>query len=164
MFSGANILSVEGGKWVVGLAPITPSTSTPDYVCLKGYERCAVIIVCDNATTVTGSAISLRQANDVSDTNGKVLPFSWVWANTDITASDTLVKTAVGSNTFTTSAVDNKNTIYVIEVDATDLDMDLNFDCLRAVTGNAVSTVVCVLYYLYPAKYAAATPPSAIID
>lgn len=144
---------VHKGKFVVGLAPITPSTSTPDYVSLKEYSHLTAIIVCDNATTVTGSAITLKQATDVAGTGEKALAFSKMWANADVGASDTLVETAVSSDTFTTQAVNNKNALYVIEVDAASLDVDNGFDCVRVGTGDATATVLSVVYFLSGARY-----------
>lgn len=143
----------EQAHIVVGLPPRTPSTSTPDYVCLKGYDRCSVVISVDNGATVTGSAIALYQAQDASNTNGKALSFTRMLANTDIDASDVMTETAVASNTFTTGNTDNKNLLYVVDVKATDLDVDGGFDWVRASTGNATNAVVSIVYVLYGAKY-----------
>jgi hypothetical protein len=160
----ANALLVEQAKIVVGLPPRLPSTSTPDYVCMKGYHRLTAIIVVDNATTVTGSAITLKQATAVAGTAEKALAFATMYANLDVDATDTLVATAVTSDTFTTVSTNNVNAQYVIEVKAEDLDMDNGFDCVRVGTGDGVATAVAVIYILWPAKQKKATPPSAIID
>lgn len=159
-----NGLLVENMKIVTGLAPILPSTSTPDYVSLKNYQHLTVIILADNATTVTGSAITLKQATAVAGTSEKALGFSWVWANTDTAAGDTLTKTAVTSNTFTTDATNAKNLMYVIEVDASTLDLANGFDCVRAGTGNATASVLSVTYILSNSRFSDATPPAAITD
>ena len=157
---------LDKAKVVVGLAPITPSSSTPDYISLKGYQKCTIIIVQDNATTVTGSAITVKQATDVANSlsDEKALAFDKRWTNADAAASDTLVETAVTSNTFTTQAVDNKNSIDVIEIDADDLDLDNNFDCVRAGTGNATAAVLAVIYILHAPRYAPSIAQSAITD
>lgn len=162
----SNALLVESSKIVTGLAPITPSSSTPDYVSLKGYRKLTAIIVVDNGATVTGSAITLKQATDVgnSASDEKALAFTKVWANTDTGASDTLVETAVSNNTFTTATTDNKNLLYVIEVDENDLDVAGGFDCVRVGTANATNTVLSVVYILHGAKFQKATPPAAITD
>lgn len=148
---------------VTGLAPITPSSSTPDYVSLKGVIKFTAVILCDNATTVTGSAITLKQASDVAATGEKALAFTKMWANTDTAAGDTLTETAVTSNTFTTSTTNAKNLIYVIEVDPAELDVDNSFDCIRVGTGDAANTVVSVLYIL-ELKHKRALPLTAITD
>ncbi len=157
-------LLVEQTKPVVGLSAITPSSSTPDYVSFKAYSKCTILIQCNNATTVTGSAIALKQATDVSATGEKALAFTTMYANTDTGASDTLVETAVTSNTFTTDDTNDKDLLYVIEVDETDLDLANSFDCIRLDTGDAANTVVSVVYIMWPAEYAKSTPPSAITD
>lgn len=155
---------VDTIKVVQGLAPITPSTSTPDYVSLKNYDRMAIVINVDNGTTVTGSAISLRQATDVSDGSGKALAFSTMWANTDTGAADTLVETAVTSDTFTTDATNAKNLVYVIEINSSSLDRANGFDCVRLVTGNGANMVLGAMYYLYDARYKSPIAVSAITD
>lgn len=152
------------GKWVTGLAPITPSSSTPDYVSLKNYGHFTAVITIDNGATVTGSAITLKQAQDVAGTNEKALAFTVVGANTDTGAGDALTETAVTSNTFTTDTTNNKNLMYVLEVDPAELDLANNFDCIRVGTGDAVNAVTNVLYYLTEARYKAPSPPTAITD
>lgn len=159
-----NGLLVEQTKIVTGLAPITPSSSTPDYVSLKNYDKFTAIILVDNAAGVTGSAITLKQATAVAGTGEKALAFTKQWANTDTGAADTLTETTVSSNTFTTDNTNAKNLMYVLEVDPSDLDVDNNFDCIRVGTGDATNAVVSVCYILWPAKYAKGTPPAAITD
>lgn len=152
----------EQVKIVEGLLGVVPSTSTPDYVSLKNYERVAVVIQVKNATTVTGSAITLKQATAVAGTSEKALAFTKVFANTDTGAGDVLTETAVSNNTFTTNNTNSKNLMYVIEVKAEDLDVNNGFDCLRAGTGDATAATVTVTYYLFGAKQP--TSVSAIID
>lgn len=165
MISG-NVQLHEMVKLVTGLAPILPSSSTPDYVSLRGAERVCIIIVVDNATTVTGSAITIKQATAVAGTGEKAVAFTKMWANIDTAAGDALTETAVTSNTFTTDATNAKNLMYVMEVALTDLDVAGGFDCVRAGTGDATAAVVAVLYAMYPARWArtAGPVPSAIID
>lgn len=151
-------------KVVMGLAPITPSTSTPDYVCMKGYQKCTAIIAVDNGDTVTGSAITLHEATAVAGTDEQALAFSKMWANLDTGASDTLVETAVSANTFTTLTTNGKNALYVIEIDADDLDLDDGFDCVRVGTANAANTVLSVVYILHGPRYAPTLDRSAIAD
>lgn len=161
-----NALLLEQVKLVTGLAPITPSTSTPDYVSLKGYHRCTVIILADNAATVTGSAITLKQATSVGAGGEKELAFDKVYSNIDTGAADALAEAAVTNNTFTTDVTNNKNLLYVVEVEESDLDINGGFDCIRAGTGDAVNTALAVLYVLWPAKYGkgGGPVPSAITD
>ncbi len=154
---------VETKKFVTGLAPILPSSSTPDYVSLKNYRKLTIVIIVDNNTTVTGSAITLKQATAVAGTGEKALAFTLVWANIDTGATDTLVKTAVVSSTFTTDDTNAKNLMYVIEVDASELDVANSFDCVRVGTADATAAIVSVLYILGDG-YQGALPPTAILD
>ena len=157
-------LLVEMFKLVTGIAPIVPSTTTPDYVSLKNYQHFTAIITVKNATTVTGSAITLKQATAVAGTGEKALAFTSMWGNVDTGASDTLVKTAVTSNTFTTDDTNSKDLKYVVEVDASQLDVAGGFDCIRVGTDDATAATLNVEYLLSNARYAQATPPSAIVD
>ncbi len=161
-----NVLLHEQVKMVTGLAPIVPSSSTPDYVSLKNYAKATIIIMVDNATGVTGSAITVKQDDSVAGSSEKALAFTKVYQNEDTAASDLLVETTVGSNTFTTVTTSNKNLIYIIEIDAADLDVSGGFDCIRAGTANATAAVVSVLYCLWPNRFASKVidSPSAIID
>ena len=143
---------IEKAKVVTGLAPITPSTSTPDYVALDGYSKLTVLICVDNGSTVTGSAITLKQATDASGSDEKALAFTKMWANTDTGADSDLTETTVTSNTFTTDTTNAKNLLYQIEVDATDLDMANDFTHVRVGTGDAANMVLCALYVLHGAK------------
>ena len=160
------IRSIDKGKWVTGLAPATPSTSTPDYVTLKAHQKLTAVICVDNGATVTGSAITLKQATDVtnSQSDEKAVAFTTYWANTDTGASDTLTATTATSNTFTTDTTNNKNLLYVLEVDADDLDADNNFDCVRVGTADAANTVLSVVYYLHGPRYASGIADTAITD
>ena len=152
----------EQVKFVEGLLGVVPSTSTPDYVSLKNFERAAVIIMVKNATTVTGSAITLKQASAVAGTGEKALAFSKAYRNIDTAAADALAEFAVSNNTFTTDSTNSKNLMYVIEVKAEDLDVNNGFDCIRAGTGDATAATVTVLYALFGAKFP--TTVAAITD
>jgi len=157
-----NAKFAEQAKIVTGLPPRTPSTSTPDYVSLKNYEKMTIVILVDNATTVTGSAITVKQATAVAGTSEKAVSFASALRNVDTDASDALASFTVSSDTFTTDATNNKNLIYVIEVTPDMLDVANGFDCVRAGTGDATAAVLSVLYILHGPKYS--TLPSAIID
>lgn len=135
-----------------------------DYVSLKGYAGCLVKIFVDNATIVTGGAVTLKQATAVAGTSEKALSFATMYANTDTAAGDTLTETAVTSDTFTTSTTDNKNLLYVIDIKADDLDVANGFDCIRADLLLMANAVGLVEYELYGARHASTLAISAITD
>lgn len=158
---------IDKAKVVFG-SPIIGALATTngdcDYVSLKGFQRCAIVIAVDNAATVTGGAITLKQATAVAGTSEKALAFTKMWANLDTGASDTLVETAVSSNTFTTDTTDNKNLMYVIEVDAADLDVANGFDCIRVDSLLMANAVGFVQYILTGPRYASPLAIPAITD
>ena len=151
---------------VEGLAPAVPSSSTPDYVSLKDARDVLVVVHAKNATTVTGSAITLKQAKDVSGGSEKELPFTAYYKREDTAGADApWTKVAATGNTFTTLATDSKNSLYAIPVDPASLDVANGFDCVRAGTGDATAATITVLYLVEP-KYAGnpAIQKSAIVD
>ena len=140
---------------------LTSTLGDTTYVSMKGYQRCQIIISIADGTTVTGSTITLKQATAIAGTSEKALAFTRMLANTDYGASKTMVETAVTSNTFTTQTTNSKDSLYIIDVDASDLDVANGFDCLRVDgTGHAAtaSRGVVVLYNLYGARYSGASP------
>ncbi|OAI29449.1 hypothetical protein A1351_23340 [Methylosinus sp. R-45379] len=145
----------EQGAIEVALSNTTPSSTSPRRFSMKGYSRCTIIITALNATTVTGSAITLKQATDIANVNSdeKALSFTKVWRNVDRGASNTLAEAAVASDTFTTDSTNSKELEYQIEVKAEDLDVDNGFDCLRVGTGNAVATTLSIVMIFWGARY-----------
>lgn len=157
----------DAAKIVLG-SPIIGALATTngdcDYVSLKNFDRCTIVVTVDNATTVTGGAVTLKQATAVAGTGEKALAFDTMYANLDAAAGDTLTETAVTSNTFTTLTTDNKNAIYVIEVKASDLDVANGFDCLRVDVLLMANAVGVVQYILHGSRNASPMAVSAIVD
>ena len=153
----------EQAKIVLGFPP-GAGGSGEDYVSLKGYHRLTIIVVADNATTVTGSAVTLKQALNVAGGTEIALPFDTMWGNVDTGATDTLVKTTVTSDTFTTDGTDNKNLMYVMEIVPHDLSVSLDYCCVRIDLAAATASTLSVIYILWSAKDKKATPVSAILD
>lgn len=166
MSASLNASLPEQCKFVVGCPPAALATTAGDgdFVSLKNYRRLTIVILVDNGSTVTGGAVTLIQATEVAGSTTAALAMTRMWANTDVGATDTLVKTTVTSNTFTTSTTDNKNLMYVIEVLAEDLDIANGYDCVRVDVASMANAVGSVLYILDGARYGKATPPAAITD
>jgi len=159
-----NAQFVEQAKIAWTLASVTPSSSKPKYVSLKDYERVTAVIKAVNATTVTGSAITLLQATDINNANSdeKAVAFTSAYRTLDVaTNGDALTAFTVSSNTFTTDATNSKNNIYVIEITPDMLDIANGFDCVRVGAGNATATSIDVEMILWPAKYGKTSPPTA---
>lgn len=119
---------------------LTSTLGDTTYVSMKNFARARITIVIADGTTVTGSAITLKQATAIAGTSEKALAFTRMLANTDYAASKTMVETAVTSNTFTTQTENSKDSVYIIDVDASDLDIANGFDCFRVdCTGHAAT-------------------------
>lgn len=161
-----NLNLTDIAKVVVGCPPaaLTSTAGDGDYVSLKNFDRITVILAVDNATTVTGGTITLKQATAVAGTSEKALAFSKMWANTDVGAGDTLTETAVTSDTFTTSTTNDKNLLYVMEVKSSDLDVANGFDCIRVDSTGMANAVGSVLYVLHGARYGNPLALAAITD
>lgn len=147
----------------VGAQGLLLATTVGDgtYVSLKGYAKCSIDIFIADGTTITACDVTLLQATAVAGTNEKALAFAKVYKAVDLGASQALVETAVTNNTFATQGVNSKNSRYVIEVDASSLDIAGGFDCIRFDGANhaATSSRGCVvLYHLYGAKYSGMSP------
>jgi hypothetical protein len=142
---------------------LTSTLGDTKYVSLKGYRKIQIIISIADGTTVTGTAVTLKQATAVAGTSEKALAFTRMLSSVDYPTS-ALAETAVSSNTFTTQAVNSKDSVYIIDVDADSLDVAGGFDCLRVdATGHAAtaSRGCVVLYNLYGARYSGV---NALVD
>jgi len=166
MSASLNAALPEQMKFVMGCSPAALATTAGDgdFVSMKNYNRLTIVILVNNATTVTGGAVTLIQATEVAGSTTKALAMTRMWANTDTGAGDTLTKTAVTSDTFTTTTTDNKDAMYVIEVRSEDLDVANGYDCVRVDVASMANAVGSVLYILDGARYGGATPPAAITD
>ena len=157
----ANTLLVESTKIVWGAAPIdiTGAGLSGDWVNLKNHRKLAIILM-SGAWAGGTSAITVEEATDNAGTGGQALAFAYQYVATGLT-SDTLVKTAVTSNTFNVAAA---NKIHVIELLAADLSA--GFTHVRVVAGTPGSNadLLAALYVLYSGSYLekVSTMPSAI--
>ncbi len=156
---------VENIKVVYGSEPknYTGAAGNSDYVSLKNYDRVAIVIQ-TGAWAGGTAAVTLTQATDVSGSGAKALSFAnqWTYQSAGFTV-DALAKTAVAGDTFNLATA---NTVHVIEVEASDLDLAGGFDCLRVsiASPGANNDFYGVMIYLHGSRYPQATPPSAIVD
>lgn len=142
---------IQNAHIVQALAPVSVSSVTPDYVSLKNYQHVTALISLTCSTGVAACAVTLKQATAVAGTSEKALGFSWVWKNENIT-TETLTKTAVTSNTFSSTADVNEK-LFVIEVDTDSLDVDGGFDCFRVALADAAATTASVVYVLSQPRF-----------
>lgn len=157
---------IENNKIVVGSVPIdtTGAAVTGDYVSMKGYAHLTIVII-KGAWAGGTPAVTLKQAVDVSGTSEKALSFTKQFSGTALTA-DNLTANTVTSDTFNLTATANE--YHAIEVDASSLDVDNGFDCVRLAIASpgGNSDLIASLYILSHARYpqAVSATPSAIVD
>lgn len=140
------------------MAALTGAAGDAAYVSMKNFRRATIVVDILNATTVTGTAITLKQASAVAGTGEKALAFTRMLSNIDVGAAQTMTETAVANSTFTSDTTNSKRLRYIIEVDAEQLDVANGFDCLRVDGAGAVSSTGQVSYILWGARYSGASP------
>jgi len=152
---------IKNNKIIQGAGPadINGSGLTGDYVSMKNYNHCTVIL--NFGAIGAANTVTLKQATDVSGTSEKALSFTEYFKK-EGTSTDTFTR-ATCSSTFNTGTT--SNSVYVVEIDANDLDVDNGFDCLRVnIADPGASTIVGVTYILSEPRYADDSMPAAITD
>lgn len=145
----------EQAQLVLGFAAAVPATGSglaTRGVCLRGYDRAAAILSVHNATSVTGSAISLEQATAVDFSTKKALGFDLAARVLDFSASGLPEEFAVASDTFTTPTTDNAELLYMVDITPNMLDVAGGYDCARLIMANAAAATCSLHYLLWPAK------------
>ncbi len=157
---------VDKLKFVTGIPPgiLKGDVGTGARVSLKNNGHMTMVVTIDNASTVTGTTVALKQAKNVSGGGEKALNFDKVWQNIDTAASNKLVEAAVSSNTFTTDATNGKNLKYLMEINATDLDVSDGYDVVRIECDLMVGALGSVEYILSESRQNPALAQSAISD
>jgi hypothetical protein len=122
------------------------------YVSMKNFRKLTCIVDILNGSTVTGTAITIKQATAVAGTGEKAVAFTRMLANIDYAASPAMTETAVSGNTFTTDATNSKRLRYVLEIDSHDLD----FDCVSVQGASAANSTGQISYILRGARYSGA--------
>lgn len=151
-------------KWVEGMAPAADAAGrASDWVSMKNYGMCFILVSLTqgNAATV---ALTPLQATAVAGTGSKAIANAVpIWSNLDTSLTDTLVRQTDAVSYTTDAAVKNKQVVFMI--DATQLDVANNFDCVSITTGASnAANITAVNFFLAEPRFNNATPPSAIID
>jgi len=123
-----------------------------DYVCLENYNRVVVLFVSGVGTNGDDPTLTIQQASDVSGTGAKALNFTTIYrkqAATNLTGTSQWTKTTqAAANTYTNTDAAEQSLMWAVEFKATDLDLDNNFDCIRATVAD-VGTNTQPGYLLY---------------
>lgn len=137
----------------VAAVPIdtTGAAVTGDYFSLKNFNH-LTLIISQGAWAGGTPAVTLKQATDVAGTSEKALSFTKRWTKVALTGT-TFTETTVSSDTFNLPAT--ANTINVLEIDASMLDVDNGFDCVRLniASPGANADLICVVAILSQPRY-----------
>lgn len=147
------MLGLENVKIVEAVAPVNTSgaAQTGNYVSLKGYAGCCIVIQ-TGAWAGGTSAVTINEATDVSATGAQALAFGYMYTNDGATTTSALTKTAVTSNTFN---LDTANAMYVIDVKASSLTTTSGYDCISVALASPGSNndYVSACYILYGSRF-----------
>lgn len=153
-------------KYVQGHEPVAANAlGTCDYISLKNAKGVYITVMHYSGGGDTDLVLTVREATNVSAgsaaalTTGAEFP---IWANTDTSLSDALVRQA-DAVTFTIDTTAGKDQMWVAYIPAAKLSA--GFDCvaLHSTGGNAAN-YVSVLYQLDGVRYQQASIPTAITD
>lgn len=171
---------LENIQIVSAFAPGTDinSDAAGDWVSLKNFDGCLVVF--HKAAGVAGDdpSILLEQATAVAGTGNKALNFSHIYAKvgaTALSAVGTFTKyTFTATNDLdlvsvggTDLAADTGEALVVVDVRASDLDVDNGYDCIQlSIEGDDIgnANLAAAYYILYGARYPDSTSLSAIAD
>ena len=143
-----NARMVETHGLEVSNVPVdtTGAAQTGDYYSLKRYNHLTIMII-QGAWAGGTPAVTLLQATDVAGTGEKALSFTTRWTMVAITGT-AYTETAVTSSTFNLPAT--ANTINILEIEASDLDLANSFDCVRVnvATPGSNADLICIVALL----------------
>lgn len=148
---------------VVNGQPIltTNGAKVCDYISLKNARR--VIIIAEMLQSAShATALGVNVATNVAAGSAAAMTALMpVWKNADVSASDTLVKSADAATIACTAGTTNQELVMEIIPER----LPAGFDCIAAtLASSGEATNFASVTYLIEAKYPAATPPAAITD
>lgn len=159
----------EQHQIVMGFLPVNMATgaNAGDWVSMKNFGRLTIALIKGPGAAAQDPIITLEQAVNVSAGSAKPLNIARVdkkQAATDLTAvaeftSSTAESPASGdtfsTNTWTNSDLAEQAAIVLIDVNVTDLDIDNDFDCVRATIADVGSTAQlgALIYILSEPRY-----------
>ena len=164
-------LLVEQSQIVQGVVPVdlAAGANDGDWVSLKGYGRCAVIVQKAVGVAAQDPTLTMEQATAVAGTGAKALTFERIDVKqaVDILTIGQFTKvTQAAAATYTEGTSGESQAVWVVEFNAEDLDVEGGFDCLRARIADpgATAQLGSILYVLLDPVYSGAAPISAIVD
>lgn len=156
---------------VSGFLPVDmqDGANTGDVVSMKNYGHLTVVFFKNAGTAGDDPTLTLLQGTDVAFGTNKALNFTSVWTKQDtvLTSEGTFTEqTQTAANTYTDATSAEDAAIWVVEIDAADLDVANGYDCVRASVADVGTNaqIGCLFYILSEPRYAGSTLPSAIAD
>lgn len=172
---------MESIQIVSAFAPGTDinTDASGDWVSLKGFDGCLVVFHKAAGTAGDDPSIKLQQATAVAGTGAKALTFNHIYHKigaTALSAIGTFTKVELATPTDDLDLVsvngvdlltDVGESLIVVNVRASDLDVDGGFDCVNLeIEGDDIgnATLASAYYVLYNARHPGAVVKSAISD
>ncbi len=155
------------------------TTAPGDWVSLKNYDGCIVLLHKAVGTAGDDPSIQLFQATAVAGTGSKALTFNHIYhkiGGTGLTAVGAFTKIELATATADLDLVsvngvdlltDINESIIAVNVRASDLDVDGGFDCLMLnIDGDDFGSacLASAYYLLYNTRFPGPVPKSAIVD
>jgi len=151
---------------VSGFLPVDlqDGANTGDVVSMKNYGHLTVVFFKNVGTAGDDPTLTLLQGTDVAFGTNKALNFTSVWTKQDtvLTSTGTFTEnTQDAANEFTDDSSAEDAAIWVVEIDAADLDVENGYDCVRASVADVGTNeqLGCLLYLLSEPRYAGSTLP-----
>ena len=137
-----------------------------NYISMKGYDHCTIII---NTGAMAGgsTAVTINRATAVDGTGEDAggVEFDYMWTNDGAVTGSALTKTAVTAGTFN---VDTALSMYVIEIPADSIkgSSTTEYDCIQLAiaTPGANADLVSAVYVLSKGRYKSSTPIEPLTD
>jgi hypothetical protein len=149
----------EGAHVINALPPVSTANGvTSDYWSMENYSHASIIISLGAAVQAT--QVLLYQSEDSGGTGEDAIKFKY-WA--EITAAGDVLDRATDATAagFAAASAGTANTMYVIEVDASELEEGHPFMCVKT-TGAAGAQLGTVIAILTGARYASEASPTAL--
>lgn len=151
---------VRKNRFVVGSVPvdIDGAGANSDYINMGKVDNGVFIL--QFGTSGAAAEVTLTQAKTAAGGNAKSLAFTKYFTNIGL-ATDALTEATATSNTFNTAAT--ANNMYIIPVDARDLDTTNGFNFARVNVSDPSATAVCGILFVGDAgRYMESSPPSLL--
>jgi len=123
----------------MGFAPVNlaAGANNSDWVLLRKYRRLVILFFKSAAGAGTEDpTITVLQAQDNAGTGSKALTIpsgrSWTKTDADLTTIGTFTAGSPSTNTLTVASSAQKQAIWMIEIDAADLDVNNGFCAVQA--------------------------------